>query len=173
MRAYVRACIVVSGNQAVIGPIFPTILIIFRDWWPWPAAPSGYATSVPRKTFQSLTFFAAGFDIPKDTIVLVNIWAIHRNPEVWSDPHSFKPDRFLVEDGSLGHKPTSYMPFSMGRRVCLGRTLALSSLMLAIPELIRHFKFSSPPGMEVRLEYDRDALARIPKSYKCLMQPRV
>ncbi|CAB4314572.1 unnamed protein product [Prunus armeniaca] len=55
-----------------------------------------------------------GFDIPRDTMVLINAWAVHRDPELWSDPESFKPERF--ESGEdISYK---LMPFGLGRRAC-------------------------------------------------------
>ncbi|THG20693.1 hypothetical protein TEA_005800 [Camellia sinensis var. sinensis] len=56
-----------------------------------------------------------GYNMPRDTILLVNAWAIHGSPKVWDDPTSFKPEWF--EGGEVGHK---LMPFGLGRRACLG-----------------------------------------------------
>ncbi|CAL5353227.1 unnamed protein product [Camellia sinensis] len=57
-----------------------------------------------------------GFNVPCGTLLLVNAWAIHRDPKVWDDPTSFKPKRFEGREVE-GHK---LMPFGMGRRACPG-----------------------------------------------------
>ena len=78
-----------------------------------------------------------GFDVPPDTIVLINSWAIHRDPTVWDDPTSFKPERF--EGGEVeGHK---LMPFGMGRRACPGAGLAQRVIGLTLGSLIQCFEW--------------------------------
>ncbi|CAI9752883.1 unnamed protein product [Fraxinus pennsylvanica] len=60
------------------------------------------------------------YDIPRGTILFINAWAIHRDPMVWDDPTSFKPERFEVGEVT----PPKLMPFGMGRRSCPGSSLA-------------------------------------------------
>ncbi len=55
-----------------------------------------------------------GYNIPKGTIVLGNIWAVHYDPKKWKDPESFCPDRFL-NNGVLIDQPEQYLPFSVGK----------------------------------------------------------
>ncbi|KAG0433010.1 hypothetical protein HPB47_020312 [Ixodes persulcatus] len=64
--------------------------------------------------------------IPKGTIVLPNLWAVHMDPTLWENPEAFDPSRFLKDDGSgLIAKPAHLVPFSVGRgsqrRTVVGR----------------------------------------------------
>ncbi|CAA2964771.1 cytochrome P450 81E8-like [Olea europaea subsp. europaea] len=77
------------------------------------------------------------YDIPRGTILLINAWAIHRDPVVWDDPTSFKPERFEV--GEVG--PPKLMPFGMGRRSCPGAGLAERVVGLALGSLIQCFEW--------------------------------
>ncbi|GMP84426.1 hypothetical protein CsSME_00037960 [Camellia sinensis var. sinensis] len=78
-----------------------------------------------------------GFNIPRGTMLLVNAWAIHRDPKVWDDPTSFKPERFEGREVE-GHK---LMPFGMGRRACPGTGLAQRVVGLALGSLIQCFEW--------------------------------
>ncbi|RXG54293.1 cytochrome P450 4V2, partial [Armadillidium vulgare] len=59
-----------------------------------------------------------GYEIPKGTDVVVVIYSLHRNPQHYSDPLSFQPERFFPED-SAKRNPYSYIPFSAGPRNCI------------------------------------------------------
>ncbi|XP_028062691.1 isoflavone 3'-hydroxylase-like [Camellia sinensis] len=105
--------------------------IISETFRLFPAAP----LLVPHMASNDCTI--GGFDVPRDTILLVNAWAIHRNPQVWNDPTSFKPERF--EGGEAeGHK---LMPFGMGRRSCPGAGLAQRVVGLTLASLIQCFEW--------------------------------
>ena len=56
----------------------------------------------------------AGYDVPKGSLIISNIWAVHHDPDVWTEPDQFKPERFLDADGKLRHKE-EFLPFSTGQ----------------------------------------------------------
>lgn len=80
----------------------------------------------------------AGYDVPLGAILMVNAWAIQRDPHVWDDPESFKPERF-EEGGEVG--PPKLLPFGMGRRSCPGSGLAHRVVGLALGSLIQCFEW--------------------------------
>ncbi|XP_010528651.1 PREDICTED: cytochrome P450 81D1 [Tarenaya hassleriana] len=85
------------------------------------------------------------YDMPRGTTLLVNAWAIHRDPKLWEDPDSFKPERF--ETG--GEEASKLiMTFGMGRRACPGSGLAQKVLSLAIGSLIQCFEWERAGGGE-------------------------
>ncbi|KAG5528596.1 hypothetical protein RHGRI_029326 [Rhododendron griersonianum] len=78
-----------------------------------------------------------GYNVPQGTLLLVNAWAINRDPKAWDDPTSFKPERFEVEKVE-GHK---LMSFGFGRRACPGVSLAQCVVGLALGSLIQCFEW--------------------------------
>ena len=103
------------------------------------------ALSVPHKTTVDTTL--QGYSIPKGTTVLTNLWSLHHDPEIWVDPDAFRPERFLDEEGNfVPPKADRFLPFSAGRRVCLGESLARIELFLVLARLLHSFKFENPAG---------------------------
>lgn len=98
----------------------------------YPAAP----LLVPHRTSDDCTI--GGYNVPSNTIVLINAWAIQRDPELWDDPSSFKPERFESESKDHGHK---YLPFGMGRRACPGASMAHRMVNLTLGSLIQCFEW--------------------------------
>ncbi|PUZ36930.1 hypothetical protein GQ55_9G076800 [Panicum hallii var. hallii] len=83
-----------------------------------------------------------GCHVPGGTMLLVNVYAIHRDPEAWADPAAFRPERF--EGG--GADGLFMMPFGMGRRKCPGEALALRTLGLVLGTLIQCFDWGTVGG---------------------------
>lgn len=106
---------------------------------------------LPRRATESCEVM--NYQIPKDCLVLVNLYTVATDPTAWVDePLKFKPERFLSSGG--GHKKnldvrgTSYelLPFGGGRRVCSGYSLALKEMQLLIASLVHAFRWSLPGG---------------------------
>ncbi|WOL19789.1 hypothetical protein Cni_G28591 [Canna indica] len=95
-----------------------------------------------------------GFDIPKRTKVIVNAWWLGNNPEWWSKPEEFRPERFLEEEREVeavvggGKVDFRLIPFGVGRRSCPGIILALPLLGLIVGKLVKEFEMVPPPGVE-------------------------
>ncbi|KAJ4977170.1 hypothetical protein NE237_002276 [Protea cynaroides] len=78
-----------------------------------------------------------GYDVPRGTVVLVNAWAVHRDPKLWLEPTSFKPERFQgIEGEREGYK---FIPFGLGRRGCPGAGMGIRMVSLALGALIQCF----------------------------------
>ncbi|KAK7471858.1 hypothetical protein BaRGS_00035517 [Batillaria attramentaria] len=78
-----------------------------------------------------------------ETTVIPNLDSVLHDPEVWEDPDTFRPERFIGPDGKL-IRYEEFIPFSTGRRVCLGESLARMELFLYLAAMIQHFRFLPP-----------------------------
>lgn len=86
-----------------------------------------------------------GYDVPAGSMVLVNAYAIHRDPAMWEDPEEFRPERF-----ELGRAEGKFMmPFGMGRRRCPGENLAMRTMGLVLGALLQCFDWTRVGDREV------------------------
>lgn len=83
----------------------------------------------------------AGYPIPKGTRIFINLWKLHRDPSVWSDPETFEPERFMTTHSNMdaSGQHYEYIPFGSGRRSCPGAVLALQVGQLTLGRLLQGF----------------------------------
>lgn len=96
--------------------------------------------ALPHQSTEAVT--VGGYYIPKKTILLVNLWAIGRDPTVWgADASEFKPDRFMGEEyiDLTGQSDFKILPFGSGRRGCPGTALAIPMVELLLSHLVHVF----------------------------------
>ncbi|KAL7631612.1 UNVERIFIED_CONTAM: hypothetical protein RMT77_018084 [Armadillidium vulgare] len=111
--------------------------------------------------------------IPKDAIVLPSILLCHNDPDYWEDPKSFKPERFITSDGKLDINKEGFLPFSLGRRNCIGESLARMELYFFIVGILQTFEFTAPEGAELKMEPDANRpIFLIPTPFKIIMKLR-
>lgn len=88
---------------------------------------------------------STGMVIPANTVAMVNMWAITHDPQVWDDPLTFKPERFLPGEGGVNvdvrGNDLRLAPFGAGRRVCPGKNLGLASVSLWVAKLVQKFEW--------------------------------
>lgn len=105
--------------------------------------------SLPRMASESCDI--NGYHIPKGSTLLVNVWAISRDPESWKDPLEFRPERFLPG----GERPNAdvrgndfeVIPFGAGRRICAGMSLGLRMVQLLTATLVHAFDWELADGL--------------------------
>ncbi|KAK3581603.1 hypothetical protein CHS0354_017462 [Potamilus streckersoni] len=112
------------------------------------------------------------YEIPKGTMVLINFWALHHDPHQWDEVEKFKPERFLSEGNKLGPKPESWLPFSAGRRVCLGETVAKPELYLIFAGLMQRFTVKFPDGVIPDLTPKGGMIVLYPPDHKLIFEDR-
>lgn len=78
--------------------------------------------------------------LPKPTLIVIPIFAIHRHRSLWQDPDRFDPDRFLPENEAR-YPRTQFMPFGYGQRVCIGSSFAILEATAILATLLRNVRF--------------------------------
>lgn len=101
---------------------------------------------IPHESFQDCT--VGGFYIPRKSRLIVNVWALTRDPKSWENADVFKPERFIGSPIDSKGQHFEMIPFGSGRRGCPGQTLALTVVEYALASLLHCFDWKLPDGMK-------------------------
>jgi cytochrome P450 len=125
-----------------------------------------------------------GMFVPKGTVVLLNVWGLHHNPETFPEPDVFKPERYTNRTllaaeyaASADYENRDHYGYGSGRRICPGIHLAERNLFLAISKLLWAFSFS--PGKDshgnpvpIDVSAYSEGFLHCPKPFPCEIKPR-
>lgn len=107
------------------------------------------AWAVGRKTIEADVI--GGHFIPPNTNIIMPVYCIHRDPELWENPNDFIPERFDTEK-SKGADKFAYFPFGGGPRLCIGNNFALMEMQIIVAMLVKRFRFILPADQEVKMD---------------------
>lgn len=100
---------------------------------------------IPRRVEQDVE--VCGYNVPKDSQVLVNAWAIGRDGTVWENALEFKPERFLESELDIRGRDFELIPFGAGRRICPGLPLAVRMVPVMLGSLLNSFDWKLEGGI--------------------------
>uniref|UniRef100_A0A8C5QB25 Cytochrome P450 n=1 Tax=Leptobrachium leishanense TaxID=445787 RepID=A0A8C5QB25_9ANUR len=119
--------------------------------------------ALPHKTYREIEIH--GYLIPKDIVIITNLSSVLKDERFWEKPLQFYPEHFLNNDGKFV-KCEAFLPFSAGRRVCLGEQLARMELFLFFTTLMQSFTFSIPNGHPRPREDPMVSITQSPHPYE-------
>ncbi|XP_072995800.1 indole-2-monooxygenase-like [Typha latifolia] len=106
-----------------------------------PAAP----LLLPRESMEDCQI--EEYQIPKRTRVIINAWAINRDPKFWEAAEEFHPERFMGSSVDYKGNDFQFIPFGAGRRICPGMGFAISTVELMLANLVYIFDWELPHGV--------------------------
>ncbi|RPD66667.1 cytochrome P450 [Lentinus tigrinus ALCF2SS1-7] len=152
----------------------PYVNAIFLETLRWNnVAPLEIYAAIPHRSIEDDVH--AGYFLPKGTIVIPNIWRMLHNPEVYPDPFTFNPERFMKTPGHEPETDPRTMVFGFGRRICPGLQLADISIFLAVAMSLAVFKIEKPvvngQVVEPSTEYSTGTVSH-PPPFQSEIKPR-
>ncbi|KAL6083673.1 hypothetical protein STEG23_027664 [Scotinomys teguina] len=119
---------------------------------------------VPHKVTKDTLF--RGYLLPKNTEVYPILSSALHDPQYFAQPDTFNPDHFLDANGAL-KKNEAFMPFSIGKRICLGEGIARNELFLFFTTILQNFSVSSPVApKDIDLSPKESGFGRVPPTYQ-------
>eukprot|EP00252_Welwitschia_mirabilis_P026281 TRINITY_DN854_c0_g2_i1.p1 TRINITY_DN854_c0_g2~~TRINITY_DN854_c0_g2_i1.p1 ORF type:complete len:504 (-),score=79.75 TRINITY_DN854_c0_g2_i1:21-1532(-) len=124
---------------------------------------------VPHRAEKSCEI--GGFVVPKDAQIIVNFWAIGRDPEIWEKPQKFSPERFIGSKMDFRGQNFELIPFGAGRRICAGMPLARILMHSLLGALIQCFDWRS--DCDIEMDYDFGVTCDMTTPLKAFANPRL
>ncbi|TQE02247.1 hypothetical protein C1H46_012118 [Malus baccata] len=113
-----------------------------------------------------------GFHIPGKSRIMINIWAIGRNPSVWTDADKFIPERFDGSNIDFRGRDFQFIPFGSGRRGCPGMQLGITMVLLLVAQLVHCFDWELPNNMlPTELDMTEEFGLTVPRANHLLALP--
>ncbi|CAM8922591.1 unnamed protein product [Rhodiola kirilowii] len=100
---------------------------------------------VPHKTIADVNI--DGYTVPVGSQILINVWSMGHDSNIWTNPESFEPERFLNSDMEYKGRNFEFIPFGAGRRICPGLSLAHRIVLVVLASLIHSFDWKLENGM--------------------------
>ena len=114
----------------------------------------------------------ANYKIPKGTILISNVASVMMDSRYFENPDDFKPERFLSQDTGAFEMNPALIPFGIGKRECIGKSLAKIELFLIFSSLMHQFKFMPSSDGKPNLDDVEFSILRIPKPFKVKIENR-
>ncbi|XP_041656171.1 cytochrome P450 3A27-like [Cheilinus undulatus] len=112
-----------------------------------------------------------GLTIPKGTTIMIPVYTLQRDPALWDEPDTFKPERFSKENKD-NIDPYAFLPFGAGPRNCIGMRFALVMMKLAMVEILQNFSFVPCKETEIPVELSVDAFTTPKNPIKLKLKAR-
>jgi cytochrome P450 len=125
-----------------------------------------YTPGLPHRAVKDTKL--CGFDIPRDTMVVPMLSSLANNEKVYKYPDEFNPENFLDQNGKL-QIPDKHFPFGLGKRRCIGESLARGNLFLMCTTLLQNFYFEVPPGHDLPSDEPVEGATATVQDYEALI----
>ncbi|XP_043941744.1 cytochrome P450 4B1-like [Protopterus annectens] len=130
---------IIAGRSTLdwndLGKLTYTTMVIKECLRLYPPVPG-----VGRTTTKTMTF-PDGRSVPAGTNIGINIYSIHRQPDIWEDPEVFDPSRFLPDRAANRHS-YAFVPFAAGGRNCIGQHFAMNEMKVATALTLARFELA-------------------------------
>ncbi|KAL2095969.1 hypothetical protein ACEWY4_008117 [Coilia grayii] len=125
--------------------------------------------NVPHYATKDITF--RGYNIPQGTVILPMLHSVLRDENQWENAWTFNPDHFLDHNGNFKKNP-AFLPFSAGKRACVGESLARMELLLFLVSIVQAFHLSTPGGpSSINTTPELSSFVKVPRQFQLIVTP--